>query len=163
MRRSLLLLCIAGAIFATSVGTASAAVQELQFRGPFTVLSANNEPAIQGPRVVFFADFRCTSGQNFGALVVVRQSGAIGAGGATATCEGSEQSAIVGVQKNRGSPNFSLLNATLNVEGVGMTNLTRPPQLNDILYEQGTVSPAPVGDGGLPPLPPLPPLPIPLP
>ena len=154
MRRFLLLACLAGAIFATTAGTAGAAVTALNFRGPFVVLNAGGDPAITGPTAAFFADVRCSNAQKFAALIVARQSGAIGAGGGKATCEGGTQTVMVAVQKNPGSPNFSLLNVTLNVEGVGSTNLTRPPQLNDLEFDTSTVSPAPIS--GSDPLPPIP-------
>lgn len=160
MRRFLLLACLTGAIFATTAGTASAAVTALNFRGPFVVLNSAGDPAITGPTVAFFADVRCSNAQKFAALIVARQSGAIGAGGGTATCEGgsSNQDVMVAVQKNRGSSNFSLLNLSLNVEGVGTTNVTRPPQLNDMEFDTSTVNPAPLPEpgGGLPGLPDLP-------
>lgn len=160
MRRLLLLACLAGAIFATTAGSAGAAVTALNFRGPFAVLNAANDPAIQGPTVVFFADVRCSNAQKFGAVIVARQSGAIGAGGGRATCEGGggNQDVMVAVRKNRGSPNFSLLNPSLRVEGVGTTNATRPPRLNDMEFDTSTVSPAPLPEpgGGLPGFPDLP-------
>jgi hypothetical protein len=154
MRRFLLLACLAGAIFATTAGTASAAVTDLNFRGPFVVLNAANDPAITGPTVAFFADVACSNAQKFAALIVARQGSAIGAGGGKATCQGGTQDVMVGVRKNPGSPNFSLLSGTLNVEGVGATNVTKPLQLNDLEFDNSTVTPLPISD--FPPTLPLP-------
>src|SRR5919201_1531551 len=111
MRRMILVAGVtAVAAFATG-GSAAANVSALDLGGDpeaFVVLSSQNKPALQGPRVAFLANIACTAGQKTGILVVAKQSGSgatgQGAGGTKDDCNGGGQLALVVMEKLSGSP-----------------------------------------------------------
>ena len=144
MRRMILVAGVAAvAAFATS-GSAMAAVSGLDLGGDpnaYIVLSKENKPAAQGPRVAFLSNIACTSGQDAGILVVAKQGGAVGqgAGASRDDCNGGGQLALVLVQKLTSSPQFAF-EGPLAVEGFAITDL-KTGVINDIRSDTATLSP----------------------
>lgn len=147
MRRMVLVAGIAAvAAFATG-GSATGAVSALDIGGDpeqYVVLSKQNEPALQGPRVAFLANIACTSGQRLGILVTAKQSGTgatgQGVGGIRGDCRGGHQLALVLMEKVRGSPQFRFQADQLAVEGFAVTDL-KTGRLNDIEPDSSTLTP----------------------
>jgi hypothetical protein len=125
-------------------GSATAKVSALDLGGDpnaYIVLSKDNKPAVQGPRVAFLANIRCTSGQGAGIVVVGKQGGATGQGAGTTKddCNGGGQRALVLMQKLSASPQFQF-QGPLAVEGFAVTDL-KTGVINDIRTDTATLSP----------------------
>ncbi len=144
MRRMILVAGVAVVAALATGGSATAAVSILKLGGDpnaYIVLSKDNKPAAQGPRVAFLANIACTSGQGAGIVVVGKQGGATGQGaGATRDdCTGGGQRALVLVQKLPASPQFKH-QGDLDVEGFAVTDL-KSGVINDIRWDTATLSP----------------------
>lgn len=147
MRRIMLIVGLAVTMSCATAGSAAAAVTGLDLGGDpeqYIVLSNQNRPALQGPRVAFLANVACTAGQRVGVIVTARQSGsgAIGQGGGGGDCTGRSKQVVIVLERLQGSPLFRFENQ-LSTEGFGVTDI-RTRQLNDIRFDQSTLQPADV-------------------